>query len=645
MHKYYPHLYEPLRLTDRVILKNRIIAAPSKPHFIQGPENFPASGLIKHYANKAKQGASMVICSGGVDPVFEANIPCFRYNVYDTQAQYYMGQLVEAVHFYGAKALFAALFNAPDGYDCSAGEAFINFKEVGAEDVYGKEMSREMIAELVNGYAHYCKTLQEQNIDGVFLHFAYQHSTVSRFLSPQTNKRTDEYGGSYENRTRIAFEVLDAIRAACGPDFIIECNLAYKDPGEGGWSMEDTIRFAHDAKGRLNFLQTRYSEIDPCHPIGYDLRETPFLDIAAQVKASDPGVFIDGVAGFFDPATCEKALADGKVDTVSLARAFISNPDWGKHVNEGEPDKIVPCIRCNRCHVFDPPYRSACSVNPSWGMEHINPGLVVPVDKKKRVAVVGGGPAGMEAALTLVERGHDVTIYDKNQELGGTLKYTDKTDFKWCEKKFKDWMARHVKESGAKVVLNTVVTRELLEKEDYDVVVMAVGAVPVYPPIPGLDGDHVFGPLDAHNEDARIGHHVVIIGGGQSGAECGIHLARKGHQVSILEMGDTFAKETQRVHYYTMFMSAVNALPNYSYTLNALCTGIEKDKVTYKDSSGQEHAVPCDSVVVCTGFKADNDQVLELAKACREFYPVGDCIKTGNIQLAMRTAWCVANTI
>lgn len=646
MHRYYPNLFAPLRIGN-IVLKNHMIAAPSKPHFVMGPENFPAAGLIKHYANKAKNGAALVVANGACDQVYEAGIPGFSFDVYNEKTQHYMGQMTEAVHFYGAKISYMCLFNTPGGYDCSAGVP--SHKTVGDDSVAveGKEMSEEQIEELVQAYVRYCKTIQGQAVDGVFLHFAYHHGTVSRFLSPLTNKRTDRWGGSYENRTRLAYRVLDSIREACGPDFIVEASLSYADPLPGGWTIEDTIRFAREMTNRVDLLQVRSSEIDPCHPTGFETNPTPFLEFAAQVKAANPNCLIEGIAGFFDPDAAEQALAEGKVDCISMARPFISNPNYGYLVDHGRKDDLVPCIRCNRCHwaYYGAPYITVCSVNPSWGMEHIHPDLVVKPTEKKRVAVVGGGPGGMKVALTCAERGHDVALYEKTDALGGILKYTDLPSFKWPERRFKDYLIKQVAKSDVKVLLNTEATPELIEAEDYDAVVIAIGGHPVRACIPGMDCTNVVSPLDAYFNEAALAKKVVVVGCGETGVECALFLAQKGHDVTVLARREALAPQAFRVHFYTLFMQACEVEPGFHALLKVRCNGIYDDHVTYLDENDVEHSISCGTVVAATGHEADSAEVMAFAKAARNFYLVGDCAKAGTIQTTIRSAWTIGSTI
>ena len=646
MNQYYPHLLSPLRIGN-VVLKNHLIAGPSKPHFIMGPENYPGPGLIKHYANKAKAGAALVIANGAVDLEYERGIPSYKFDVYDKQGQSYLGQLTEAVHFYGSKVAFHALFNAPDGYDCSAG--ILSHKTVGDDSVAveGKEMPEEMIEELIQGYVRYAKALQSQAIDGLMIHMAYQHSTLSRFLSPLTNHRTDKWGGSYENRTRLAYRIFDEIREAVGPDFLLEASISFADPEPGGWTMEDTIRFAQDMEGRLDLLQVRAEEIDPCHPTGFDPRPMPFQEYAAQVKAANPKCLIEGIAGYFDPDLSEAALAEGKVDVITMARGFISNPNYVQLVSDGRKEDLVPCIRCNKCHVpyFGAPQMSVCSVNPIWGMEHIYPDLPTKPDRIKKVAVIGGGPGGMKAALTCAERGHNVTLYEKTDSLGGELKYTDLPDFKWPVKKFKDYLIRQINKSKVKVLLNTEVTREMLDKEYYDTVLCAIGGHPVFADIPGIHSDQVVTPQYAYFHEKKLANEVVVIGSGESGVECGLYLAKQGHKVTVLCRRDMLAPTAFRVHFYTLFMDALEKEPNFNYLLKVHTTSVEKDRVIYHDENGVEHAITCGSVVAATGHKPNLDEAMELSTAGSEFYMIGDVKQVGSIQTTMRSAWTIANTI
>jgi thioredoxin reductase len=458
------------------------------------------------------------------------------------------------------------------------------------------------------------------------------------------NKRTDDFGGSPENRARFAIMVADRIKRKCGRDFILEAGISATEEYPGGQTMEDTIAMAKAFTGHFDILQLRAGDGDPSHPTNYNLKRTPYLGWAETVKKSGAGIKVLTIGGYLDLGICEEAIASGKADFIGMARAWISNPDYGRKAYEGRGEDVVPCLRCNKCHVntFSAPWASVCSVNPTWGFEHkINRMVDAPTPKKK-VAIVGGGLAGMEAALVASERGHEVTIYEKSDSLGGLMKLSNYPPFKWTLKAFKNYMVHKVEKSSVTVHLNTEATNDMLKAKGYDAVFVAVGAEPVVPDIPGMNGKNVFLAQDVYGKEDSLAENVVIIGGGETGMETGMHLAEKGHKVTVLEQTDAVGWKAAPVHYYSMAKAAWDGTENLKYILNARATGIADGKVTYVDVEGKEHAMPVDSVVIAVGYKSKGDLAMRFAGAGDRFFVIGDCDKVGSVQTVMRSAYSSA---
>jgi 2,4-dienoyl-CoA reductase-like NADH-dependent reductase (Old Yellow Enzyme family) len=541
MHKKYPNLLSPLKVGN-VVLKNRLIASPSRPPFIQGPEPYPSDALISHYAKKAKT-ASIVTCTC-FSPVLFPDMPqimpaLFDYmhktskmditheikiDIYNGKCQHYISQMVDAIHFYESKASLFIMPDFPRGYDASTGIPALAVMGDGSASETGLEIPVKMMDEIADDYAFQALVAKrDMGFDMAFLHMAYRGFLPARFLSPLTNKRTDEFGGSLENRARFPLMICDRIKKVCGEDFLIEVCISGVDPSPDGWTLEDTVKFAKLAEGHIDLLQLRASDIDPQHPTGFNPERTPFLYMAEAVKESGAMVATVAIAGFQDLDNCEEVIASGKADLIAMARAFVCDPDFGRKAYEGRGEDVVPCIRCNKCLVSSnaDPYVNVCSVNPSWGLWHSMDKMIDPPAKKMKIAVVGGGPAGMEAALVAEGRGHSVTLYEKSSALGGQLNHTDNVAFKWPLRNFKNYLVRQIDKSNVKVFLNTEITPEMLNRKNFDAVLAAVGSEPIAPPIPGVkDGNAVFA-LDVYGNENSLKDDVVIIGGGEVGVEPG----------------------------------------------------------------------------------------------------------------------------
>jgi 2,4-dienoyl-CoA reductase-like NADH-dependent reductase (Old Yellow Enzyme family)/thioredoxin reductase len=680
--KKYKHLLAPIKIGN-TILKNKMIATAAAPHLLVGPDAYPTEALIASYANKARNGASLIVVSQpfGIRPTNNEDVLKIRtdmpnqvnpdhgtdvghfpsFDLDNAGCQNILSQMTEAMHFYGSKCLLKPKIECPAGYDASSGnpeeivfgtDAQGNFGVVvvGPASHAGppkKEITEEMLNKVIEDTITFAVLAKECGFDGMYLHMAYRAPLTARMLSPLTNRRTDKYGGSLENRTRFCVELMDGIKKRCGQDFFLMGAISGCEP-TGGYTLDDAAEMAKIFTPYLDLLNVKGDpgERDSA-PTNFQPLRTPFLYMTEAYKKKGVTLPLCSDGGFIDLDVCEKALDEGKVDVVAIARGWITNPEYGRLAFEGRNEDVVPCIRCNACHGlgFFKPWNSACAVNPVWGLEHkIDKMILPPVDKKK-VAVIGGGPAGMEAALIATKRGHKVTLYEKTGSLGGTFKTFENVSFKWPHTDFKNYLVRQIAKSGVAVRLNTAADPAMIKREGYDAVIVALGAEPIMPEIPGIKGKNVYSVTDVFGKERTLAKDVVIIGGGQSGVETGMHLAEKGHNVTVLEKESILARDAVRIHYYSAFKNAWEQFPNFKYVLNANCTGITEDGVTYMDADGKQQSLKAGSMVVSAGMKAQTELALKFQDAGDRFYMVGDCEVAADLQRAMRTAFSTASML
>jgi 2,4-dienoyl-CoA reductase-like NADH-dependent reductase (Old Yellow Enzyme family)/thioredoxin reductase len=645
----YQHLLSPLKIGGKV-LKNRMAAANFKKHFIQGPETYPTENVITHFINKARNGAAIVTFPGiefdSKRPVGDHYMP--PYGVDDLKQQHYICQVADGIHLYGSLCLAPLMLELPmfgpgasmgpggkpDFYDVSDGVLSMYIMGDPISEMFGqhysKPFTREMIQHSIGVAAGQALILKELGIDGVIV-------GNTRFLSPLTNKRTDEYGGSLENRMRYILSVCRSIKDACGGDFIVETDITVPEPQEGGWTLEDSVEACRMLEGYADIVSVVGDEIDPRHVTQFE-SVRPYLEAAAAVKAAlkdrkNP-VIIQTLGGYHDPDVNEEIIARGKADIISMARAFIADPEYGKKIYEGRIDDIVPCLRCNKCHRTSrkDPWIDACSVNPVWSYEHKIGRLFDTPGERKKVCVVGGGPAGMKAAILLSERGHEVTLYEKTDRLGGLLNSAVGVSFKWPLKDYMDYLIRQTHKHGVKVVLNTAPAPEELKAQNFDYVIAALGSEPLMPPIPGIEFPHVISAVDAYRNMDKIGKRAVVIGGGEIGIETGMHLAEHGHQVTVLEMTGELASDATPTHYRSLFIRAWEKLSDsLSLLTNATVTAITPEGVVYTGKDNNKQLVPADTVIVSTGLKSKTEEALRYVDSGARYYMLGDCKEVANV--------------
>ena len=680
----YAHILSPIRLKN-LTLKNRLVSGNSLPHFLQGPEEYPAEPVIDHVARMAKNGAAVVTFA---DWTLQTQRESFnedgrRFPMYnldnDVSVENYICQLADQVHYYNSHISLALMpFYAPDPvYDVNdeplmmppmpeggpegmgegplpggmdnamPSQRFGELQSVGDVNIAtmirgpvpGKALSREQIAQIIETQAQRAKKYKDLGFDMVTLHFAYRLTLFARFLSPITNHRTDEYGGCLENRARFLLELCARIKEVCGSDFPIEVQLTPEETG--GTTLEETIRLAQMAEGLVDVFQFRAETANLNHPTGYNSVPGSYsvLDACAAVKASGTRILCEPIGGFQNVEEMEEILASGKADLIGAARAFICDFDFYEKLKQDRADEIVPCIRCNKCHVpsLTGDWLSYCSVNPRMGIENRLQKLTTPVSGTHHIAVIGGGPAGMRAALFARERGYAVTLYEKTDRLGGQLTLMDAPTFKWPLVRYRDWMISRLQALDADIRLNTEPTPEDLRAEGFDVILLALGATPRIPPIPGAEKAYTI--FTVFGNEAKMGRHCVVIGGSESGTEAALYLAENGHKVTILTRGETLASDATPIHYRETIAEYYAVMEEISYIEFATTTEIGDGYVLYRDRAGEIHRIDCDDVVALGGMEPNSEAAFGYQGIVPETHMIGDCFKVGNLHTCNRMAF------
>jgi 2,4-dienoyl-CoA reductase-like NADH-dependent reductase (Old Yellow Enzyme family)/NADPH-dependent 2,4-dienoyl-CoA reductase/sulfur reductase-like enzyme len=633
----YEALLQPLKI-GKLTAKNRVEAAPTLTCIAHADQSV-SSELVEFYRTQAKGGAGLIT-------VLETAIDADRAITQPTQlnlgSDFYIPALTSVAEVikdggaiasiqlnHGGRQAVSWLNGGrnPIGPSHMVG-VFTEDRRRGEQVV--EEMTLEMIEEVVDHFAAAALRAKTAGFDMVMIHAGHGW-LISQFVSPAVNSRTDEYGGSLENRCRFGVRVIEAIRERCGAGFPIEWRISASDLVPGGLEIEDAVRYAKIMQDKVDLLQVSAGTIGVPHTYPYTHPSTYLphgenLERAAEIKKAVGGVPVGVVGAIMDLDEAGEWVASGKVDFVALCRSLIADPALPKKTFRGRKDEAIPCIRCNSCLIrgaHSQPVR--CTVNPVAVREYYYRSTPKVAAVKKKVVVVGGGPAGMEAALVASSRGHDVTLFEKELRLGGNLLAAAGPDFKADWKRYLDYLLRQMAASDVGVRLGASGTAAAVQAERPDEVIVAVGAEPVLPDVPGAGAANVHLAAEVMKGAAVPGETVVVAGDGGMGMEAALMLARQGKQVALVELPGG-SEGDQTVNFVDLvvlqdYLDEFGIRPRKGQVLKAVANG----KVVVGDGAGGEVELPADAVVLAPVLRARTEIVDSLRDTAEEVRVVGDC--------------------
>ena len=497
-----------------------------------------------------------------------------------------------------------------------------------------KGLPEEMIAEIAVAYGNCASLAKRAGYEMVMVHGGHGW-LINQFLSPYFNHRTDQYGGSLENRVRFAQEVLDQVRKAVGPGFPIEFRMSGSELFESGYDLADGVEIAKLLESRVDLLhisagtyQRGFSRTHPSMFVPHGCN----VYLAAEIK-KHVNVPVATLGGLNDPAMMEEIIASGQADVVEMARAFLADPELPRKVTSNRDEEIVKCLRCFTCMAERAVTSTRrCAVNPLIGRE-LDGTEIFPSAHPCKVLVAGGGPGGLKAAITAAKRGHKVILCEMTDRLGGILKGEQAIPFKVEMYELGTTLGKLAEDAGVEIRLNTMVTKEYAEKENVDALIVAVGSEPLVPPIPGLKDDHVIVVNDYYLAKDKVGNQVVVLGGGLAGCEAAIHLAQEGKTVHLVEMRTELAPDANVRHRPIL-------LQEIEKSKIRVHTGYKGIRVTQEgvvciDPAGEEQLVPGATVICALGQRARRNVVDELIDSAPYVAQVGDCVNASNITNAI----------
>ena len=498
---------------------------------------------------------------------------------------------------------------------------------------------------MVGKYGDTALRAKKCGFDGVEIHGAHGY-LITQFFSPYSNKRLDEYGGNFWNRTRFAREIIQDIRNKCGDDFIIDMRISADEFVEGGLTIEDSKAIAlmmeeagldmiHVSVGNYLSVDLNVASSHSAH--GW------FSDWAKQVR-DIVRIPVITVSRINDPFLADEILASGKADFVAMGRASLCDPDMPNKAKEGRFEDIRRCVGCNDGCIGvlfgDNPI--TCVLNPELGHEY--EGGIQPSEAPKKVAVAGAGPTGLYAAIAAARAGHKVTVFEKNDHNGGNFYTAAIPPTKGEITDFLVWQRVQCEKLGVEIRYNTSATAAAIKEEGFEKVIVATGSHPAEPPIPGRDTSPIVTNAQEVLEGRVFpGQNCVVIGGGQVGAETAHFLAQLLRNVTILEMLPEIAKDAAIAVNWHLKKELEARKVNVFTSVTVL--EIKDDGVVYKTPSGEIVTAPADTVVVATGYRSNEGLKQELDAAGIEYTAVGDAIRARKVMHATREGYDAGKAI
>jgi mycofactocin system FadH/OYE family oxidoreductase 2 len=649
----YPHLFSPLRLGP-LTLRNRLVHAPHGTCLAEG--NLPSERHARYYAERARGGIALIVVEAlRVHPT--SSFSTGSINGFDPRIVPGLRRIAEAVHGHGAGVLAQILhagrqmtsatsrvpLMAPSPIPCAQN------KEV------PHEMDEDDIAEVVESFARATRFALEAGLDGVEIHGGHGY-LVQQFLSPFSNRRTDGYGGSEENRLRFAVEVIRRVRAEAGPRAIVGMRISGDEFTDGGLELDDMVRLAPRlvAAGPLDYLsvsQSNYSgKSYPTMIPDMHFPVAPYTYLAAAIRKAVPGVPVVTVARINTPEVAERVLAEGQADLVALARASIADPEFADKARSGRASEIRRCIACNQGCVGAVHYEKplTCFVNPAAGREgELGAGTLTRAETPRRVWVIGGGPAGLEAARVAALRGHRVTLFERAPAAGGQLALAATVPCRESLGEAVRHLLAELERHEVDVRLGVEVTAEMVAREGPEVVVVATGSVAHVPPLDGDGGVPVITTRDLLSERPELGERVLLYD------EDG-HFHAAGVAEYLADLG-------KRVEMVTPYAFVGLKLPTVSlagahrrlrekrirFTALTRLRGVRDGRVLLADAyTGEEETRDgVDAVVLATGSRATDALYGALRGRVAALYRAGDCASPRTAVDAIRDGHLVGRRV
>ena len=635
----YKHVFSPITIRG-VEFKNRIEMAPTSPKFTT-EKGYLTTEHIDYFRAAARGGAAVITLGNCTVDIENAQDEPRQVAIGSDDYLIGLGRFTEMCRRYGALASLeinhAGLdtnweYNKVPAIGPSSQYMTKELKraaQAGREPVRALEMSIDQIHEVQRMYIDAAYRCKAAGFRMCLVHGGHGN-LIAQFTSPLYNHRTDEYGGTLENRARFGIEILDGIRRKCGEDFVIEFRVSADEIHPDGMHFEETkeyLRMIDDKIDIVNVscgLHTDIAYFRYWSPKMYMPRAIN-IGYAAELKKILK-CKITAVAGITNLDYAERFIAEGMADFCAMARPLMADPDMPRKYAMNKPEEHVPCTRCGYCeHRISQIRTVACAVNPKLGREaELEDGYVRPARVRKTVAVVGAGPAGMQATLTLLERGHKPVLFEKENVVGGNLIPASAMELKQDMKDYLDYIQRKVMECGADIRLGTEATPDMIRELNPDALIIAVGAEPFMPEVPGIDLPHVHWAPDADMNKCPVGDKIAIIGGGSVGLESAVTQSSRGKSVRVFELVPALGGTSE-----TRELLRLLKEKSVEISTNRRLVSIHKDKVVFTViGTGDIEEYKCDTVLIAAGLVSRRDTV----QAFRHLLPETEVYIAGDAQ-------------